>query len=395
MKRTILILILLLAPVLLWAQEESLESLQQRAEAGDGAAMLRLSEVYSKGEFGVEPDNQTAYNYLVRATETGNPHAYLALAEHYREDSWGILEPDQEQSRLYLERAAEQNHLGAILLLSNHEKTYEGKLGIFLRMIEVTPLAGTEDLAGIAKQEIVLYLNKERTIEGDTYDPTAPNATRALAWLRSEAEAGDPLRQHQLGCIYWRSLNDKAKGRYWVLKAAEAGHVTAARVLGRLIYISEDSPYRDLQEALKWLVQAAEGGDAEAQFYLGSAYCPTIKNLYPVPQKDIWLAIQWFERAAAQGHIQAQEIGGFQTVGYAKHIRNKKESYAIGAHGIRLLEMGVEQGNAHCALLLGIAYGLGYGVKKDNKKCHYYYAIAARGGDQKAIEHCRKFNIPY
>jgi TPR repeat protein len=190
-------------------------------------------------------------------------------------------------------------------------------------------------------------------------------------------------------------LNDKAKGRYWVLKAAEAGHVTAARVLGRGIYISEDSPYRDLQEALKWLVRAAEGGDAEAQFYLGSAYCPTIKNLYPVPQKDIWLAIQWFERAAAQGHIQAQEIGGFQTVGYAKDIRNKKESYAIGAHGIRLLEMGVEQGNAHCALLLGIAYGLGYGVKKDNKKCHYYYAIAARGGDQKAIEHCRKFNIPY
>lgn len=194
---------MLFAPFLLWAQEESLADLQQRAEAGDGAAMLRLSKVYAEGELGVEPDLQTAHNYLIRATEAGDPYAYFELANHYDTDPWGILEPDEEQQRYWLERAAEQNHL------------------------------------------------------------------------------------------------------------------------------------------------------------------------------------------------DAQKFGGFQIISYAETIRNKKESYAIGAHGIRLLEMAVEQGDMDTAHLLALVYSLGKGVKPNRKMSNYYYGVAARGGHQKAIEHCSRFNIPY
>lgn len=386
---------MLFVPFLLWAQEESLADLQQRAEAGDGAAMLRLSKVYAEGELGVEPDLQTAHNYLIRATEAGDPYAYFELANHYDTDPWGILEPDEEQQRYWLERAAEQNHLVAILLLSNYENTYEGKLGVFLRMIEVTPLAGTGDATNFATDEIFRYLAQLQTLEGDTFDPSAPNATRALAWLRSEAEAGDAHRQTQLGALYWKILNDKAKGHYWFLKAAEAGDIQAARILAQNVYTSENSPYCDPQESLKWLMRAAEGGDAESQYWLGASYNPMAGDLYPVPQRDIMLSIQWYERAAAQGHVDAQKFGGFQIISYAETIRNKKESYAIGAHGIRLLEMAVEQGDMDTAHLLALAYSLGKGVKPNRKMSNYYYGVAARGGHQKAIEHCRRFNIPY
>lgn len=118
-------------------------------------------------------------------------------------------------------------------------------------------------------------------------------------------------------------------------------------------------------------------------------------DLYPVPKRDIMLSIQWYERAAAQGHVDAQKIGGCRITSYAKTIRNKKESYAIGAHGIRLLEMAVEQGDMDAAHFLALVYSLGNGVKPNRKMSNYYYGVAARGGHQKAIEHCSRFNIPY
>ncbi len=385
---------MLFVPVMLWAQEESLEALKERADQGDGAALLRLSEVYAEGKFGVEPDNQTAHNYLVRATEAGNPFAYFELASHYKEDPWGILEPDEALERLWLERAAEQNHLTAILFLSNYETSYEGKLGVFLRIIEVTPLAGTEEVAEYAKDEICKYLAGFNTLEGDTYDASAPNATRAMEWLRSEAEAGDPLRVRQLGAVYWYR-GDKAKGRFWFLKGAEQGDPKAAYILANTVYFNEDSPYKDPAESVKWLTRAAEGGHAEAQYWLGASYLPNTPEIYRVGGKDIWLAIQWLERAAAQGHSDALAAGGFKIIDFAKDIRNKKESYAIGAHGIRLLEMAVENGDMDAAKTLGNAYGLGYGVKLSNKMRNYWYGVAARGGNEWAINHCRQFNIPY
>lgn len=276
---------MLFAPFLLWAQEESLADLQQRAKAGDGAAMLRLSKVYAEGELGVEPDLQTAHNYLIRATEAGDPYAYFELANHYDTDPWGILEPDEEQQRYWLERAAEQNHLVAIALLINYENTYEGQLGVFLRTIEVTPLAGTEDLANFAKDRIFRYLAQPQTLEGDTFDPSAPNATRALAWLRSEAEAGDARRQAQLGAVYWNTLNDKAKGHYWFLKAAEAGDIQAALILAQNVYGYENSPYNDHQEALKWLMRAAEGGRCRGPILVGSLLQPDGGGSLPGAEK--------------------------------------------------------------------------------------------------------------
>ncbi len=383
---------MLFVPVMIWAQEESLEALKERADQGDGAALLRLSGVYADGEFGVEPDNQMAHSYLVRATEAGDPFAYYEMAKHYKEDPWGILEPDAAMERLYLERAAEQNHLVAIALLSNYETTYEGKLGVFLRMIEVTPLAGTEGAEEFAKHEIFRYLAGLQTLEGDTYDPSAPNATRAMEWLRSEAEAGDMVREGELGAVYWQ-MGDKAKGRFWLLKAAEHGDSVAAYCLASTVY-SEYSRFKDPAESVKWLIRAAEGGHAEAQYWLGASYLPKTPEIYPVGGKDIWLAIHWLERAAAQGHSKAQTAGRY-IIDFAKDIRNKKESYAIGAHGIRLLEMAVENGDMDAAHGLALIYSLGYGVKPSNKMRNYYYGIAARGGNEKAINHCRQFNIPY
>ena len=53
---------------------------------------------------------------------------------------------------------------------------------------------------------------------------------------------------------------------------------------------------------LEMTQKAARQGDVDAQFNLGNMYY----NGEGVKQ-DITLAVQWFEKAAEQGHTQAQE----------------------------------------------------------------------------------------
>ena len=63
---------------------------------------------------------------------------------------------------------------------------------------------------------------------------------------------------------------------------------------------AEPTDYPDYGEGLKWHLNAAEAGDAEAQYRLARFYHAGIKT-----ERDPAQARQWFARAAAQGHVQA------------------------------------------------------------------------------------------
>ena len=54
-------------------------------------------------------------------------------------------------------------------------------------------------------------------------------------------------------------------------------------------------------EAVKWFRKAAERGDADAQFMLGTFY----ENGEGVPQ-DYAEAVKWLRKAAEQGHAEAE-----------------------------------------------------------------------------------------
>lgn len=392
MKKFLLIIFSLL-PLSLLAQEETFSSLQSRAESGDSAAMLRLYEVYSSGEFGIEPDRERAHNYLMLAVERENPHAFFCLAERYHNDPLQMLEPDIEQTRYWLNRAFEHNHMGAALsLMKKGGLDSYGRLALLLKAVRCeTPLLGTEE-SWLEAQKIIrdVIMNK------DIFDnPGAPEYVDAIEWVRGLAESGNVKAMASLGGAYWNVIGDKAKGHFWILKAAENGYLKAAFSLAMEVYFKENSPYRDPVESVKWLVIAAEGGHADAQYWLGASYNPMSREIFPVGEKDIWLSIQWYERAAAQGHAKATFGGGLQIIDYAKNIRNKKESYAIGAHGIRLWEMAVESGDMKAAYMLALAYSLGYGVRTNNKLSNQYMCIAARGGYKDAIDYCRRNKLSY
>ena len=224
-------------------------------------------------------------------------------------------------------------------------------------------------------------------------NPEAPEYIEAVEYIRGLGNDGDVQAQVALGAVYNNIYKDYPKARFWYQKAAEQGSYIGHYNLA-VVYNNKESSVYDPAKAVEHLKLAAEGGDADAQFWLGASYDPQAPELYKV-EKDIMLSIEWYERAANQGHKNAQFHGGHQIIQTAKDIRKKKQAYAIGAHGIKLLEMALRNGNYDAAYVLYGAYAFGYGTRVNEKLGREYLVMAARGGCKNAIEHCQKFNIQY
>ena len=89
--------------------------------------------------------------------------------------------------------------------------------------------------------------------------------------------------------------------RQWLLPLAEAGDAAAQCRLALLATAT-----RDYAAAQAWFERAAAQGHSEAQFFLGLIYI----DGQGVP-RDYVQARGWFERAAAQGEARAQSYLGW------------------------------------------------------------------------------------
>mgnify|MGYP000138037173 CR=1 FL=1 len=63
---------------------------------------------------------------------------------------------------------------------------------------------------------------------------------------------------------------------------------------------------RDITKALEWWKKAATQGHAEAQYHLGGCYSGEIPYFKDIP-RDIQESRKWLQKAADQGHEKAKE----------------------------------------------------------------------------------------
>ncbi len=98
------------------------------------------------------------------------------------------------------------------------------------------------------------------------------------------------------------------------LQAAEQGNAEAQFSLGKMYYEGQ-GVRQDYAEAARWYLKAAEQGDPVAQNNLGVAYTKG-----QGVRQDPVQAEQWYRKAAEQGYAQAQyNLGNM----YAKRRQNK------------------------------------------------------------------------
>ena len=112
------------------------------------------------------------------------------------------------------------------------------------------------------------------------------------------AESGDTGAELNLAYIYaiWKRYQDAAR---WFRKAAEHGNPDAQYLLGTLS-LEGKGVARSPSEAARWLRKAAEQGHSGAQHSLGTLYAGGIGV-----GRSMSEAVRWYRKAAEQGNAEA------------------------------------------------------------------------------------------
>lgn len=186
--------------------------------------------------------------------------------------------------------------------------------------------------------------------------------------LSSRAASGDREAQFLLGTIYrqGRIVEKNAQlAEDWLLRSAEAGYAPAQSSVGLWYWYGSKDPTR----AVIWLQRAAQQGDPEAQFLLGSSYEQGSLGTTDYEQARIWLA-----KSARQGHPDAQvSLGQMYENG-----ESVKPNYAVEAKWYRKAAEHVPNlgGAGQGRNELGLLYFEGQGVRKDYVRAYFWFALA-------------------
>jgi len=120
----------------------------------------------------------------------------------------------------------------------------------------------------------------------------------------------------------------------------------------------------DYAQAVEIWRPLAENGDADAQFNLGQAY-----RLGRGLKLDLASAQTWLERAALQGHVDAETTLGLLLFGNGNQ-----------AEGAKWLKQAADKGEPRALLIFGTALFNGDGVPQDRVLGYAYVSRAAAQG---------------
>lgn len=290
---------------------KALEYLLPAAEAGSSNAQFRLGYMYSHGE-GVDQSDEKAAEWYQKSAEGGNSSAQVSLGAMYYDGKGGLEKNPKESVRLF-RLAADQN--------SSNGQTWLGfcyEYGYGVEQDYEEALHWYQLAADQGSDQGKRYLDGLQNKMNATPTPT-PTAT--LTPTPSAAELF--------------SLGIKAYG---------AG---------------------DFDKAVEYFIPAAEGNDANAQYYLGWMY----ESGRGVPQ-DEEKAADWYQKAADQGNSGAQvSLGHMYYDGRGVLEKDLKEA-------ARLFRLSAEQNNVNAMEWMGVCYERGHGVEKNLEEAIRWYRLA-------------------
>lgn len=129
---------------------------------------------------------------------------------------------------------------------------------------------------------------------------------------------------------------------------------------------------KDYAAAVRLLQPLAEGGDARAQVQLGTLHY----HGHGVPENDA-LALQWYDRAARQGHAQAQYLlANLYAFGHAG-VPEGHDAMRVAA---QWYFEAARQGHMDAQYSLGLLFLAGSGVTQNAAEARKWFGRAARQG---------------
>lgn len=173
---------------------------------------------------------------------------------------------------------------------------------------------------------------------------------------------GDAKEDYEAGIIaYDRAEIVESQGLFE--RAASKGHVKAMVRLGEIL---ERAGF--VAEAATWYRKAADLGDADAQFSLGSMYLDisSFNGSKVFAQPDLVQARKWFVLAANQGHEEAISALMHAYVDGGLDLTKEERS---DAEILKWIKRGADAGIPSAMNVLAEAYRAGkYGLGADTKQ---------------------------
>jgi TPR repeat protein len=147
-------------------------------------------------------------------------------------------------------------------------------------------------------------------------------------------------------------------------QAAERGNPDAQFELGTM-YLNGKGTDKDAVKAFNWFTKAGEQGLAKAQLMVALCY-----KMGLGVKVDDFKAIPWLRKAADAGYPRAQTTLG---VCYLEGSGVSPNPY----EGVKWLQKSASQGDAEAQEALGVCYATGRGVNRDVKQAFQWFSKAA------------------
>lgn len=213
---------------------------------------------------------------------------------------------------------------------------------------------------------------------------------KAVRLYTGAAKQGDPHAMNQLGLQFSTGegvgVPDPDRSVELFQKSSELGNAAGKLYLADAL-MQESGLFEKFyapEKAVELLLESAALGEPRAMRKLGFFYDKGIV----VQQSDL-TAFQWYERAWQQGYARAAaDLGIFYMNG--RGVPRKDERRAA-----ELFSEGAMKGDPLAMTFYAICLQEGIGVKQDKVRAREFFVKAAEAGEPRAIEECRKLEIPH
>ena len=297
-----------------YTSPEEIAEYTRLAEEGNIQAMGYLGDMYYYGEETVPKDCEKAMKYYKMGAGHGDSTTMLDLGNRYLFGQ--CVAQDFQKAEYYFLEAGKKGVSPAMMMLGVMNETGMGKPADYDKALEwyfKTANNPVEVYYGEGKRAysgflILPWLTERARAFGATDSfkkyQTIDTLKTFLAF-KAAAEKGDKYAMMALASAYQSGVctpQDTAKGKYWLLKSANAGNERAMYELG-VMYSPRgdnfDGP-RDYVTSGKWFLKAAEHGYIDGMTSIAIIYY----HGRGIPQ-DYKKAMEWFLKAAAKGNALA------------------------------------------------------------------------------------------
>jgi len=341
-----------------WQTEQMSPEVQElwlAAQQGDAEAQFKLGDALEYGK-GIYRDTEEAIHWFRQAAEQGHILAKYDLSMYLNNDE-GIY---------WLRQLAEEGYAEAQLNLAHIYREND----ITQALYWLRQAAEAEDTVNELTLERASYpenpQNWARNELGRLYqfgkEGVIKDYEQAILWYKKAAEHGSKMAKTSVESIQLEmQYLDECQ------QAAEQGDAEAQYHLGR--YKSEND-----EQAVDWLQKAAKQKHINAQFYLALAYG---KGQGIAENKE--QAVYWY-RQIAEREMTELEID--KTQFDLNHRKNEtEENYSRRMTWYR---QEIRKRYVEAQFNLGYAYESGEGINQDDKQAVYWYQQAAENGHKRA-----------